>query len=359
MALGMTAASYTSSFSIMGKINIIKTKSFATFCAECTTVLCTVIVIVSLIDKRRVFAYDESNNHTAKRWEYLYRYENKFPIDVMILGNSHAYTGLLPENMSQQLGKNCFILASQGNFLTDAYYMLKEALEITSPELLVIETYLIREYNQKTLKAGDLTCQIQSFEARRNKWQKFVSTMDLFSIENAPYAWSPTLRNHSYLFDNIDQLKYNLQHPDPPQYPKDIYLGRYVRFLSGIEQPVLERYQKEGAPVDGAEMTVSQDAFIAMDMISALCEEKGIKIMFLTLPMYKDHISNYSAWKMNLSELIEKYDYPWLDLQYNYNEDVFGPECFENTYKKNQHMTAIGARNASAILSEYILELLY
>ena len=81
--------------------------------------------------------------------------------------------------------------------------------------------------------------------------------------------------------------------------------------------------------------------------------------MFLTLPMYKDHISNYSAWKMNLSELIEKYDYPWLDLQYNYNEDVFGPECFENTYKKNQHMTAIGARNASAILSEYILELLY
>ena len=106
-------------------------------------------------------------------------------------------------------------------------------------------------------------------------------------------------------------------------------------------------------------MTVSQDAFIAMDMISALCEEKGIKIMFLTLPMYKDHISNYSAWKMNLSELIEKYDYPWLDLQYNYNEDVFGPECFENTYKKNQHMTAIGARNASAILSEYILELLY
>ena len=358
MALGMTVVSYISSFSIMGKLNTVKTKSFVTFCIECMTVLCTVIIIVCIIDKRRVFAYDESNNHTAKRWDYLYRYENKVPIDVMILGNSHAYTGLLPEDMSHSLGKTCFILASQGNFLTDAYYMLKEALEISSPKILIIETYLIREYRQKEMTAGDLTCQIQSFEARRNKYHKFNSTFKLFSLDNATYAWSSTLRNHSYIFDNTKQLKYNLMHPYPPKYPNDLYLGRYVRFLSGIEQPVLDRYKKEGAPVDGTEMTVSPDAFTAMEMISALCEEKGIKIMFLTLPMYKEHICNYSAWKRNLSELIEKYDYPWLDLQYNYNDDVFGPECFENTYRKNQHMTATGARRASGILSEYIVKYL-
>lgn len=272
----------------------------------------------------------------------------------MVLGNSHAYTGLLPEDMSHRLGKTCFILASQGNFLTDAYYMLKEALEISSPKILIIETYLIREYSQKEMTDGDLTCQIQSFEARRNKYHKISSTFELFSLDNAPYAWSPTLRNHSYIFDNTKQLKYNLTHPYPPKYPNDLYLGRYVRFLSGIEQTVLDRYKEEGAPVDGADMTVSPDAFAAMEMISALCEEKGIKVMFLTLPMYKDHVSNYSAWKRNLSELIEKYDYPWLDLQYNYNDDVFGPECFENTYRKNQHMTATGAKRASGILAEYI-----
>lgn len=350
----MTVVSYISSFSIMGKRNTVKTKSLVTFCIECLAVLCTVIIIVCIIDRRRVFAYDESNNHTGKRWEYLYRYENKFPIDVMVLGNSHAYTGLLPEDMSHRLGKTCFILASQGNFLTDAYYMLKEALEISSPKILIIETYLIREYSQKEMTDGDLTCQIQSFEARRNKYHKISSTFELFSLDNAPYAWSPTLRNHSYIFDNTKQLKYNLTHPYPPKYPNDLYLGRYVRFLSGIEQTVLDRYKEEGAPVDGADMTVSPDAFAAMEMISALCEEKGIKVMFLTLPMYKDHVSNYSAWKRNLSELIEKYDYPWLDLQYNYNDDVFGPECFENTYRKNQHMTATGAKRASGILAEYI-----
>lgn len=63
-------------------------------------------------------------------------------------------------------------------------------------------------------------------------------------------------------------------------------------------------------------------------------------------------------WKRNLSELIERYDYPWLDLQYNYNAEIFGPECFENTYRKNQHMTATGALRASALVSEYIESML-
>ena len=321
-------------------------------------VLCTVIAIICVIDKRRIFAYDESNNHTGKRWDYLYRYEGRMCIDVLVLGNSHAYTGLLPEEMSRRLGKTCFILASQGNYLTDAYYMLKEALEVSLPELVVIETYLIREYDQKNLKAGDLICQIQSFDARRSRWQKFYSTFELFSFENAPYAWSSTLRNHSYIFDNVDQLRYNFAHPHPPKYPNELYLGRYIRFLTGIEQDILERYDNEGAPVDGREMTVSTDAFKAMEKISYLCKEKGIKVMFLTLPMYKDHVGNYAEWKRNLSGLIGRYDYPWLDLQYDYNDEIFGPECFENTYRKNQHMTATGALRASALVSEYIESML-
>lgn len=324
------------------------------FCLEVLCIVLTVFALIFAVDVYGVFDYDQSNNHTGKRWSYLYRQRKSVPPDILILGNSHAYTGILPKEMSCALGSTCFVLASQGNFLTDAYHMLDEALEIVHPKLLIIETYLIREYDQKNLKNGDLTCQIQSFEARGNVWKKICSAPSLFMPDNIPYAWSPTLRNHSYIFENRRQLAVNLKSSGQEKWNDRLYLGRYVRFQSGLEQDVLERYEKEGAPVDGTSMTVSEDAFKAMEKIDRLCRRKGVDVMFLTIPMYKEHVSSYDVWKSNVAELVERYPYPWLDLQEDYDDELFDKDCFENTYRQNQHLTAQGALVCTYKLADHI-----
>lgn len=311
--------------------------------------------VVALLDARRVFAQEEGNNHTGKRWYYLYKYakQKKNAIDVLVLGNSHAYTGLLPEVLSKELGRRCFILASQGNRITDSYYMLEEALTVCKPKLLVIETYTIRNYRQRQLSGIDLSCQFQSFENRRNTWLKLKSTPFLFSVDNAPYAWSQTLRNHSYLFDNPSLVSYNWKHPVPPAYRDKEYLGRFVRFTTGLEEPTLERYRREGPPEDGAAMTVGADAERSVQKILALCRKKGIKVMFLTIPMYHGHIAHPEALHANLAPVIG--NYPWLDLQAPVYNDFFTPDCFENTYNANQHQTSTGAYKTSLLLARFIL----
>lgn len=311
--------------------------------------------VVALLDARRVFAQEEGNNHTGKRWYYLYKYakQKKNAIDVLVLGNSHAYTGLLPEVLSKELGRRCFILASQGNRITDSYYMLEEALTVCKPKLLVIETYTIRNYRQRQLSGIDLSCQFQSFENRRNTWLKLKSTPFLFSVDNAPYAWSQTLRNHSYLFDNPSLVSYNWKHPVPPAYRDKEYLGRFVRFTTGLEEPTLERYRREGPPEDGAAMTVGADAERSVRKILALCKKKGIKVMFLTIPMYHGHIAHLEALHANLAPVIG--NYPWLDLQAPVYNDFFTPDCFENTYNANQHQTSTGAYKTSLLLARFIL----
>lgn len=330
-------------------------KGIKKYCLEMAAVLGTVLAIIFVLDTLGLFAYNDANNHTEKRWEYLYRmHKNKQPIDVLILGNSHSYTGLLPKDLSCTLGKTCFVLASQGVYLTDAYYMLKEALEIATPKMVVIETFLMYEYHQRLFNGGDLTCQIQSFEPRRNLLHKLTSTFNLFTVDTAPYAWSKTLRNHSYIFDNTEQLAENIKENTGKEFTEDLYLGRFIRFTSGLEEETLERYKREGAPVKGENMLVSEDAFSAMDKIAGLCEEKGIKIMFLTLPMYKENIENYGAWKKNMAKLIDKYNAPWCDLQENYDHVMLGPDCFEDSYKSNQHMTARGATICTYKLADFI-----
>lgn len=345
----MTVVSFISN-SDMAKTN----KGIISFCIEAAAVAVSVLILIFISDRINLFMQDESNNHTGKRWHYLEKLSRNTDVDVLVLGNSHSYTGLLPKELSCALGNVSFVLASQGNYLTDGYYMLKEAFSIVKPKLVIIETYLIRDYSQKDFTGGDLTCQIQSFEARGNFIQKLTSTPSLFSLDNIPYAWSETMRNHSFVFENKEQLEYNMDHLGERKYNDRLYLGRFVRFTTGLEKEVLDRYAKEGAPVDGKEMTVSKDAFKAMEKISELCRKEGVEVMFLTLPMYKKHISDYSAWKANVAELVDIYEYPWLDMQQDYDNALFGPESFENTYNANQHMSFVGALACTYKLADYI-----
>ena len=329
-------------------------KKLVPFILELFAGFVLVLGVLVWCEKRRVFFRDEENNHTAKRWHYLYEYARQHKdIDVMVLGNSHAFTGLLPELLSKELDARTFILASPGTYITDGYYMLEEALTLHNPKLVVIETYPIGNFNQRHLPAVDLLGYFQSFDCRRNTKLKLRSTFKLFTLDSAPYAWSTALRNHSYIFDNPDLIRYNLKHPEGPVYDDtEEYLGRFIRFTSGLTEETLNRYVTEGPPVDATKMTVSKDAADALQNILDLCKKKNIQVLFLTLPMFTLHVANSDALYDNLKPYVG--DYPWFYSQHASLYRFLGPDCFEDTYNANQHMTYKGARLLSEVLALHI-----
>ena len=70
-----------------------------------------------------------------KKWDSFYEFIGKNNVDVLLLGNSHLYSGINPKNLSAALGVNAFILASPGTNIADTYFGLKEALKKTKPNL--------------------------------------------------------------------------------------------------------------------------------------------------------------------------------------------------------------------------------
>ena len=331
-----------------------KAKGFFKFVLEALAAFAMALAAVYLCDSRRVFASDEQNNHIGKKWHYLYQYaKQKKPVDILVVGNSHAYTGIIPETVKRLLGLRCFILAAPGVCMDDCSCMLEEALQIITPKVVVLETYPINGYVQKELDGQMLSDQFTSFENRRNKQLKLKSAPRLFSLENIPPAWSPTLRNHDIIFDNYELLQKNLKNPSGPKYkPDEEYLGRFTRFKGGLTEKTLERYKTEGAPVDGSAIIPGPDAVNATKRMVEMCRQKKINVMFLTVPMYQDHVSGAVAWHKNLSAVIGKTT--WLDLQHpGYNEH-FNPDCFEDTYNENQHQTIQGATRTTTILCEFL-----
>lgn len=304
-------------------------------------------------DNKGYFNPNESNNHTKKKWDSFYKFTEDNNVDVLLVGNSHLYSGINPKNLSSTLGVNAFILASPGTNIADSYFALKEALTRTKPNLVIIETFGINDFNPYTLTEGPLSDHFKSFYARKDWVTKLISTPFLFKSDNYLYAWSNTIRNHDFIFKDTAQLSKNisLMNEDKSE-NKKLYLGRFVRFQTGIENEVLAKYDSLGAPVDGKKYKYSKYAKIYIQKIKNLCEEKKIDLIFLTLPMYHKHIKDYSYWKNKLTTLID--NDKWLDMQSPYDTTSFTTICFENTYNSNQHMTYNGSLIATYKLADYI-----
>jgi len=320
------------------------------------TIIITLLIFYS--DKIGYFNPNQLNDHTLRKWNSFYNLtSNKIDIDIMLFGNSHLYTGINPKNLSLALGINTFIFAAPGTNIADSYFGLKEAIKECRPKLVVIETYGMNDFNPYNLEKGNLSSQLVSFSARKNFLTKLQSTPYLFSSDNYLYAWSPTIRNHDYLFKNTEQLKKNKILIDKKKKKKrdeKLYLGRYVRFTSGIEKDIIERYKTEGSPVRGKDYTYSKYTELYVKKITKLCNDEKINLMFLTLPMYEKHISDYGVWNKTLSNVLSIYPNKWLNMQILPHYKGFKEDAFENTYNTNQHMTYNGSLLATYKLADFI-----
>lgn len=310
-----------------------------------------IVAIILFTDSKGYFNPDYSNDHTRRKWNTFYEFIKKQPVDVVLVGNSHLYTGLNPDNLSNTLGANCFILASPGTTLSDTYFCLKEAIAARKPRMAIVETFTINDYDNHALKNGALSDQFKSFSARKNIIHKLFSTPLLFSSENYAPAWSNTIRNHNFIFNDTAQIRRNLSYEEPVR--PGLYLGRYNRFLSGIEDSTLLKYDRQGfVAYDYAQNMASDEAKHYIRKIIQLCDENNVELVFMTLPMYHRHVHNYDVFKKDLATLIDTAR--WIDFQLPYDNDAFTAECFENTVSGNQHMTYYGARVAAYKLATYL-----
>jgi hypothetical protein len=338
----------------MAKINKQENKAgvafnWITFALKLLALFTIIVLIVSYTDRKGYFMSDQSNNHTKRKWEAFYKFTKTKKIDVLVVGNSHVFTGIDPFVLSVATGSNCFLLGNSGTGIADAYFSLGEALQKIKPKVVVVETWIIGESSKSEGMA-----EIQSFEAHRDKLYKLRMMPELFNSDNWVKIWSPTIRNHSFLLTNTAQIEYNIKNPAPPRQNK-LELGRFARFETGLEDSTLMKYKTLGAPIDGQEYNISAHSKKYVNKIIELCKSKNVPVLFVTVPMYHAHIAHYETWKARLNEELQKYpSAQWLNLQSPYDIVRYTPDAFENTYDANQHLSNTGMVITGYKLAEYL-----
>lgn len=315
-------------------------------------IMIVVFGTIYYLDASKLFSFDE--DHVEKRWDGLYKFTNDNEIDLLILGNSKTYCGINPKTMSSRLGANTFVLATPNGSLTQSYYNLREALTICKPKMVAIEVSTLNNSKMADKEGSGKSFLYKDFDARRNIYEKIITTPQWFDIEEYAFAWSTSIRNHNFLFTNTEQIEKNRENAKTEVINDKLYLGRYVRFTSGIQDSILKKYEVDGPAIDGDSLSISDEQLNSLQLLIDLLKENNIQPIFFTIPVYKDHIENYDTRYKLLTDLIEtKHGYELFDFQQFYQEDILKPECFEDTYG-NQHMTFLGSLIISYNLADSI-----
>lgn len=343
------------------KAPLTEEKKVPVFWRKLLLALVGIFGLVWISDSIGLFESDDPNFHAKKNWDEFYEFTKTNEVDILLVGNSHLYTGINPQNLSCALGATSFILAAPGTYVADAYYCLEEALTRTTPKVVVVETYGINNFDPHTFTKSSLSDQVKSFDSRQNKWLKLKSTPALFSWDNYLYAWSPTIRNHDFIWSKPKVLGKNIRRgaaavraKEPGELPR---FGRFVRFQEGIQERTLVKYALRGSPIAGRNFTYSESAKKYLEKMKILSQKHGFRLVFLTLPMYEKHIADYPAMKYKLGQIINPVSSDWLDLQQDYPMYDFSANCFEDTYKPNQHLTYLGSLKATYALAAWLNKL--
>lgn len=236
--------------------------------------------------------------------------EEKDSVDLLVLGDSESYTSVSPMQLWEEQGMTAYVCGQPGQEIQETYYMLKTALEVQTPKVVLMETNLMFR--------------------------------DPGPVASVKAAATESLRHHLpvFRFHNLWKCIFNGKKPGEVSYKGFILRGGVSPFDSGD-------YMKETSEVQEIPATVR----IYMDEIQKMCKENGATLVLMSTPSPK----NYNYKKHNaITEYAKENGLTYFDL--NVQAKELGMDWQTDSYDKGDHLNLNGARKVTTWVGKYLKE---
>ncbi|MBQ6385739.1 MAG: hypothetical protein IJJ38_06195 [Lachnospiraceae bacterium] len=295
----------------------------------------SIIFLAGLVILIRGISYIVTPKDSAEKLNSFFREEQDF--DVLFLGISHMEVGVHPLEMWNDFGFTSFDFGESGNTIDSSYWVLRNALDYTTPKLVVID---VRHMDLKEREdfAHYFRFNYDRFPLSRNKIAAALELMP--SKEKALELLFPVLQFHN----RWNSLK-----------AKDLSLSVTERIDRGSY-----RYKKPKVAVprisEGADTLKAREseAYAAsyLRRTIELCRDRGIEVLLTELPYPADRESREYA--NGVQAIADEYGIRYLNFL---EEDKIGVIDFDTDMKdRSSHVNESGARKVSGYLGAYIRE---
>jgi gamma-glutamylcyclotransferase (GGCT)/AIG2-like uncharacterized protein YtfP len=247
------------------------------------------------------------------------------PVDILVLGSSHAYRGFDPR-IFEQHQLQLFNLGMSSQTPLQSYYLLKKYYPILQPKFVIQEIFPLLLENDGTESNSFLLAN----EPISNELTKLA--FHQFNMHNFNCWVYGSFRN---LFHLNDQITLSQKFKD------DTYVA------GGYSQKDLKPFSDDDNIV-AREYAIRNDQLAALDSIKKFCAQKNCQLYFVITPVTsieKHHIQNWSSIVYEIEKIHPVSDFSYLpnlvDTLHFYDNDhmnqkgveIFNPILIERIFK--------------------------
>jgi hypothetical protein len=235
--------------------------------------------------------------------------EPKDTIQIAIIGNSDAYSGISPLELWNQHGYTAYVAGEGSMALSQSVIMLKNMLKNQKPKLVILETDVIFSGHLHNTLVSAVQAKMPLFQYH-NRW-KSVKARDMFK---KPHYKSRTVTKGQYISNDI--VPYT-----GPEYMVKCSNKRKIPWYSKIY----------------------------LDQFVELCQENNIQLLMVEVP-------SFTSWDYVKHNSVQSYadenGLTFIDMDLKRQE--FGFDWKTDSRDGGNHLNCDGAKKATRYLGDYI-----
>lgn len=264
-----------------------------------------------------------------------YEEENK-EFDVLFVGDCEVYENFSPITLWEEYGINSYIRGSAEQYIFQSYYLLEDSLRYYTPEVVVFNILSIitdesnsEAYNRMSIEGMEWSMsKVNAIKASMTEDEQFLDYV--FPILRYHSRWSElTMDDVRYMFDR-KKVSHN---------------GYYMR----VDVRPAENVPK-GRPL--ADYSFGENAWKYLEMMTELCEEKGIKLVLVKAPSLYPYW--YEEWDVQIEDYAAEHDLTYINFL-ELTEEI-GLDYTTDTYDAGLHLNLSGAQKLSKYFGKILSE---
>lgn len=291
------------------------------------------IVLICLIICVTLTSYVLRRNESFEKNQDFYK--DTEACDIFFLGSSHTVMGILPMELWNEYGITSYNLANNGQWCAGDYWVLKNALNQKTPNLVVLDAYAV--FADEKYAEGHMDYLHESLDSIPFSKNKMDAVLDMFPEENQLEFIFPFATYHNR-WESVDATFFQRE----ASYQKGAYENASTR------RPVaIPAEQIPLIPTSQANTTETISKAYLRKSIE-LCQEKNIPVLLMVTPF--NAAEDLQEWVNSVYTIAEEYDVPFIN---GLQENVI------NTYSDlwdDGHLNSSGARKWTSFMGHYILQ---
>ena len=262
-------------------------------------------------------------------------------VDVLFLGDSHAYSDIYPFELWDRYGITAYNMANYNCTIPMSYWLLRNALTTCHPKAVVIDVNLVWEPLKLPINSSDAHLGLDGFPLSRTKLDAIFDLMDDPSIiDSNGSAYTDLIPEFIFPF-----IKYHARWSSltadslHPVYNQDLGAQRNLSLAAPASYEIVsDAAQEQGY------------GFIYLRRLIEFCQGKGIQVLLINLPYPSRNENDEQLYTNAVQYLADEYGIDYIDFVYLDQFVDYSTDC----YDPDSHLNPSGAYKVTHFLGQHL-----